>query len=195
MPEKLILFCGPSGSGKTSIVQYLLGRIPELAFSVSATTRARRDNETEGKDYYFISVEAFKRKIDADAFLEWEEVYENGYYGTLRSEVTRITGAGKAPIFDVDVEGGLKIKSAFRDALLDVFVQPPDIDELKKRLVARATESEESLKARVAKAVQELTYARHFSHTIVNREFESAAHEAEMLVRTFLAGVPQEGRR
>lgn len=176
-------------------MHHLLGRIPELAFSVSATTREKRSGEEEGRDYYFIAPEVFRRKIADNEFLEWEKVYENGYYGTLRSEINRISRTGRVAVFDVDVEGGLKIKSAFRNSLLDVFVRPPGIEELRRRLVARETESAESLEARVQKAGKELTYADHFSHTIINRDFDEASLHAEKLVKAFLSGVPQEGNR
>ncbi|MEO5569718.1 MAG: guanylate kinase [Bacteroidia bacterium] len=187
MNEKLILFCGPSGSGKTSIVHYLLHKIPELSFSVSATTRAKRPYEVDGKDYYFLSIDDFKNKIDAREFLEWEEVYTNGFYGTLKSEIKRFTYEGKAVIFDVDVVGGLNIKKEYGDNLLDVFVMPPGIEELKKRLIARATETEESLGARIHRAEDELKYSERFSHVIVNHVFEDAAKDAENLVREFLS--------
>ena len=191
MKEKLILFCGPSGSGKTSIVHSLLINFSQLSFSVSATTRAKRPYEAEGKDYYFLSIDDFKNKIDAREFLEWEEVYKNGFYGTLKSEITRITNEGKAVIFDVDVEGGLNIKKEYGDNLLDVFVMPPEIEELKKRLIARATETEESLAARIHRAEEELVYAKKFSQVIVNHVFEDAAKEAESLVEKFLNYKPQ----
>lgn len=187
MPEKLILFCGPSGSGKTSIVHHLLNKFSQLDFSVSATTRSRRQNEVDGRDYYFLTIADFKNKIERKEFLEWEEVYVNGFYGTLKSEIKRISDKGKAVIFDVDVEGGMNIKKSYGKNLLDVFVMPPGIDELKKRLVARATETEESLKARVQKAAEELKYAGLFSHRIINTVFETAATEAEELVRNFLS--------
>jgi guanylate kinase len=187
MSEKLILFCGPSGSGKTSIVHALLKNFSQLSFSVSATTRAKRPYEVDGKDYYFLSVDDFKKKIDAREFLEWEEVYKNGFYGTLKSEIIRITNEGKAVIFDVDVEGGLNIKKEYGDKLLDVFVMPPGIEELKKRLIARATETDESLAARIHRAEDELIYAKKFSHVIVNHVFEDAANEAENLVKQFLS--------
>ncbi len=186
MPEKLILFCGPSGSGKTSIVHHLLRRIPVLAFSVSATTRARRPSETDGIDYYFITADLFRAKVDRDEFLEWEEVYANGFYGTLRSEISRITALGRVPVFDVDVEGGLRIRQAYRASLLDVFVRPPDIETLKQRLRARATETDESYRMRIAKAEQELAYGPRFSHILVNGDFDTAAAEAEALVNAFL---------
>jgi guanylate kinase len=182
----LILFCGPSGSGKTSIVHYLLAHYPSLHFSVSATTRPRRKNEVHGRDYYFISVSEFKSKIFNDEFLEWEEVYPNGFYGTLKSEVSRIAAMGKIAVFDVDVEGGLNIKKQYGSNLLDVFVMPPDIEELKKRLLARNTETDESLIARVLRAEKELQYASRFTHVIVNRRLEDAIHEACHLVDDFL---------
>jgi guanylate kinase len=190
MSEKLILFCGPSGSGKTSIVHYLLNKFRELSFSVSATTRAKRPYEINGKDYYFLSIEDFKKKIENHEFLEWEEVYTNGFYGTLKSEISRITNEGKAVIFDVDVEGGLNIKKEYGDNLLDAFVMPPGIEELKKRLVTRATENDESLAARIHRAEEELVYAEKFSHVIVNHVFEDAAKEAEHLVKQFLSLKP-----
>lgn len=186
MKSKLILFCGPSGSGKTTIVRHLLNTFPELSFSVSATTRSKRQNEIDGKDYYFLSVDEFHEKIENDEFLEWEEVYSNGYYGTLRSEVDRIGGLGKVAIFDVDVEGGIHIKGRFGKNLLDVFVRPPSIDVLHQRLVARASETPESLEKRVLKAELELTYSDRFHHVIVNQDLPAAFAEAEKLVRDFL---------
>ncbi len=182
----LVLFCGPSGSGKTSIVHYLLAHYPALHFSVSATTRPRRKNEIHGRDYYFISVSEFKSKILKDEFLEWEEVYPNGFYGTLKSEVNRIAAMGKIAVFDVDVEGGLNIKKQFGSNLLDVFVMPPNMEELKKRLLARNTETDESLFARILRAEKELQYATHFTHVIVNHRLEDAIHEACKLVDDFL---------
>lgn len=184
--NKLILFCGPSGSGKTSIVQHLLKKFPQLSFSVSATTRSKRNGEVHGKDYYFMSLNEFHDRIRKDEFLEWEEVYENGFYGTLRSETERIGNLGKVAIFDVDVEGGVHIKGRFGDNLLDVFVRPPSIEDLRKRLVARASETKESLETRVLKAEHELTYATRFSHVIINRDLDQATREADEMVRHFL---------
>ncbi len=184
--DLLVLFCGPSGSGKTSIVHSLLNAFPQLSFSVSATTRKRRNNEVHGRDYYFISVTEFKAKIKQNEFLEWEEVYPGGFYGTMKSEVKRISTIGKVAIFDVDVEGGLNIKKQFGKNLLDVFVMPPGIEELKKRLVARATETDETLMARVLRAEKELDYASRFSHVIVNHKLEEATEKARNLVFGFL---------
>ena len=184
--NKLILFCGPSGSGKTSIVQHLLKKFSKLSFSVSATTRNKRNGEVHGKDYYFMTVDEFHEKIRNDEFLEWEEVYENGFYGTLRSEIDRIGKLGKVAIFDVDVEGGVHIKGRFGANLLDVFVHPPTIEELRKRLVARASETAETLERRVLKAEHELTYSSRFSHVIVNHDLGDATREAEQMVEQFL---------
>lgn len=184
---RLILFCGPSGSGKTTIVKYLLEHIPELSFSISATTRKQRPNEVDGRDYYFISVEDFKQKIEAGAFLEWEQVYENGFYGTLKSEVERINAMGKVSLFDVDVEGGLHIKEKYGNNLLDVFVRPPSPDDLRKRLLARATETPESLERRISKAALELEYGPRFTHTIVNTTIEQACKDASDLVQSFIS--------
>ena len=184
--NRLILFCGPSGSGKTTIVKHLLATDPRLSFSVSATTRNRRTNETDGKDYYFISVEEFKGRITQDAFLEWEEVYENGFYGTLKSEVDRINALGKTPIFDVDVVGGLHIKEIYGSNVLDVFVRPPSPEDLRKRLVARATETPESLERRIGKAALELEYGPRFSTVIINEDIHQACTEASQLVNKFL---------
>lgn len=185
---KLILFCGPSGSGKTSIVHHLLKTFPELSFSVSATTRDRRSGETDGKDYYFISVEEFKKKIQNNEFLEWEEVYTNGFYGTLYSDLKRIADMGKIAIFDVDVEGGLHIKERFGANLLDVFVRPPSLEELRIRLVARASETPETLEKRVQKATHELTYSSKFSKVIVNDNLSDTLKIATQLVRNFIDG-------
>jgi guanylate kinase len=183
---KLVLFCGPSGSGKTTIVHHLLNKFPMMRFSISATTRERRPNEVEGVDYYFLTPEQFRAKIENQEFLEWEEVYKDRYYGTLKSEVQRILNNDQVALFDVDVEGGLAIKKQYGRQLLDVFVMPPSVDELHKRLVARATESEESLIKRLSKAESELKYAYKFNSVIVNAVLPDAYNEAEKLVREFL---------
>jgi len=186
MPGKLILFCGPSGSGKTTIVHHLLKNNPQLSFSVSATTRKKRDNETDGIDYHFLSVAEFKEKISRNEFIEWEEVYENGFYGTLKSEIEKIWKQNKVAIFDVDVEGGLKIKEQFGDKMLAVFVMPPSVDELRKRLHTRETETPESLKARVEKAEHELTYSLRFDKLLINDDREKACKKAQTLLDKFL---------
>lgn len=185
--HKLVLFCGPSGSGKTTIVHHLMTVIPSLRFSISATTRARRDSEQHGRDYYFMSPDEFRDRLGKDEFLEWEEVYPDRFYGTLKTEVERILHHGLVALFDVDVEGGLQIKKYFGQQLLDVFVMPPSVDELHRRLVARATESEDSLMKRLSKAEKELGYAYRFKHIIVNTDLEKAKEEAGLLVKGFLA--------
>ncbi len=186
MPNKLILFCGPSGSGKTTIVHHLLKKNPRLCFSVSATTRPKRDIETDGIDYYFLTVQDFKEKIQRDEFIEWEEVYTNGFYGTLKSEIDKIGNEDKVAVFDVDVEGGLKIKNQFGEKMLAVFVMPPSIDELHKRLHARETETAESLKARIEKSEHELAFALRFDKVLINDDREKAFRKAEQLVEDFL---------
>ena len=184
----MLLFCGPSGSGKTTIVHYMLAKDSRLKFSVSATTRNKRNNEQDGKDYHFISVAEFKKKISENKFIEWEEVYENGFYGTLHSDVENILAEGKAPVFDLDVVGGLSIKKQFGGNVLSVFVRPPDIDSLKHRLTARATETEASLKKRLEKAVSEMTYADKFDDVIININKNESCIRAEKLVNEFLSG-------
>lgn len=184
---KLVLFCGPSGSGKTTIVHYLMEKFPAMRFSISATTRPARPNEVHGKDYYFLTPDEFRERIANDEFLEWEEVYADRFYGTLKSEVERILNEEHIALFDVDVEGGLQIRKHFGRQLLDVFVMPPSVDDLHKRLVARATESEDSLFKRLSKAEKEMQYAFRFNHVIVNTILEDAKREAVTLVEQFLA--------
>ncbi len=184
---KLIVFSAPSGSGKTTIVRYLLQQ-PELnlAFSVSATSRYKRANEKDGEDYYFLAVDAFKTKIMDGAFLEYEEVYKGDFYGTLKSEITRIWAMGKHVIFDIDVYGGLRIKEQFPQETLSVFVQPPSIEELEKRLTARKTEGKEKIAMRLAKASKELGEAHKFDKIIRNTDLESAKKQAYALVHHFI---------
>ncbi len=184
--HKLILFCGPSGSGKTTIVHHLLKKFPMMRFSVSATTRPKRENETDGIDYHFLSPEEFRAKIANNEFLEWEEVYKDRYYGSLKSEVDRILNEGNIALFDIDVVGGLNIRKNYGRQLLDVFVMPPSVDELHKRLVARATEDEESLRKRLDKAEEEMHAAFQFNHVIVNVDLQKAIQEAEDKVLAFL---------
>ncbi len=184
---KLIVFSAPSGSGKTTIVRHLLN-LPELNldFSISATSRKRRKNETDKEDYYFMSTPVFKQHIKNGDFLEWEEVYRDNFYGTLKSEVERIWKLGKHVIFDIDVVGGLDIKSIYPDRTLAVFVKPPNIEELKIRLKKRGTESEDRINMRVAKASVELATAPQFDHIIINEKLDEALQEAEKLVRDFI---------
>ena len=186
MKNKLIIFAGPSGSGKTTLVHHLLKKLPELSFSVSATTRQQRANEENGIDYYFISEEAFKEKIEQDAFVEWEQVYVGGYYGTLRSEIERVWSLNKSVIFDVDVEGALRIKKIYEKEALSVLVMPPSLEKLKERLHARATETPESLQKRIGKAEHELSYAYLFDKVIVNDKVEAAFLEALSISKDFL---------
>lgn len=184
---KLIVFSAPSGSGKTTIVRYLLGK-PELNldFSISATSRAPRNHEKEGTDYYFMSLTTFKNHIKNDDFLEWEEVYRDNFYGTLKKEVERIWAQGKHVVFDIDVVGGLDIKKIYPERTLAVFVQPPSIEELKIRLKKRKTESDDKINMRVAKASIELATAPQFDHIIVNNELNVALEEAYDLVKEFI---------
>lgn len=184
---KLIVFSAPSGSGKTTIVRHLLG-IPELnlEFSISATSREPRGEEIHGKDYYFISLAEFKNHIKAQDFLEWEEVYRDNFYGTLKNEIERIWALGKNVIFDIDVAGGLRIKSKFPEETLAVFVKPPSIDELKIRLKKRSTESDDKINMRIAKASVELATAPQFDSIIKNYDLDVAKEEAYRLVKDFI---------
>ena len=184
---KLIVFSAPSGSGKTTIVRHLLGISHlNLEFSISATSRARRGEEINGKDYYFLSTEEFKNKIKNEDFLEWEEVYRDNFYGTLKTEVERIWAKGKHVIFDIDVSGGLRIKRKFPEQTISIFVKPPSIDELKIRLKKRKTESEDKINMRVAKASAELATAPLFDVIIENDNLEKALQEAETIIGNFV---------
>jgi guanylate kinase len=184
---KLFVFSAPSGSGKTTIVRHLLAQEKfNLEFSVSATSREPRGFEVNGQDYYFISLKEFKENIKSDSFLEWEEVYRDNFYGTLKTEVERIWAEGKHVIFDIDVAGGLRIKKKFPEETLAVFVKPPSIDELKIRLKKRKTESDEKINMRIAKASVELATAPQFDKIIKNYDLEVALEEAEDLVGNFL---------
>jgi len=183
---KLIIFSAPSGAGKTTIVQHLLTKIPNLEFSISATTRQPRGDEENGKDYYFISKEEFLHKIAKKHFVEFEEVYSGTFYGTLREEIERIWANGKTVIFDIDVEGGLHLKRKYSEAALAIFVQPPSLEILKERLTSRGTDSDEKLKERFAKAEKELNYASQFDIILKNHDLQTACVEAELLVTNFL---------
>jgi guanylate kinase len=184
---KLIVFSAPSGSGKTTIVRHLLGKEDlNLEFSISAATREARGEEVSGKDYYFMSLKDFKNHIKAEDFVEWEEVYRDNFYGTLKSEVERIWALGKNVIFDIDVAGGLRIKHKFPDETLAVFVKPPSVDELKRRLKERSTESEDKINMRIAKASVELATAPQFDVIIKNYDLPIALEEAYQLVKNFV---------
>lgn len=183
---KLVIFSAPSGAGKSTIVNHLLKQGLNLEFSVSATSRAPRGEEINGKDYYFLSASDFKKRIDNQEFLEWEEVYSGTYYGTLRSEVDRITLQGKNIVFDVDVVGGINIKKMYGSRALSMFIQPPSIEELEKRLIGRGTDAPEKIAVRLAKAAEELTWASQFDVVIVNDKLEEAKANAEKVLCEFL---------
>jgi len=182
---KIIIFTAPSGSGKTTIVRHLLKKYDFLGFSVSATNRKKRKKEIDGKDYYFLSSEKFQRKIDEGAFIEWEEVYDNQYYGTLKSEIERLWSKGKHVVFDIEVKGASNIKKIYPDNSIAVFVRPPSMTELRDRLTKRNTESESSLQKRLARAKEELTYENKFDTIIINDLLEVALEEAEQIIETF----------
>ena len=184
--QKILIITAPSGAGKTSITHFLMQAIPSLAFSISATTRKSRENETNEIDYYFIEMEEFKKKIQKKEFAEWEMVYEGKYYGTLKSELKRIWGLQKIPVLDIDVKGALHIQQQYPENTLSIFVEPPSVDELKSRLQSRGTESEESIKARINKASYEISFKDQFDKIIVNDNLERACEEAHVIVKDFL---------
>jgi guanylate kinase len=184
---KAIIFSAPSGSGKTSLVKHLMQQVPNLGFSISACTRDKRGrHEVHGRDYYFLSIDEFKNKIDQDAFVEWEEVYAGNFYGTLKEEVHRIWKEGKAVIFDVDVKGGLALKKYFGEQALAIFVKVPSLDVLQSRLNDRGTESEESLSRRIYKAKFEMTFEAQFDVTVFNDDFTRSSADTVALVTEFL---------
>ena len=185
--NKVLIFSAPSGSGKSTIVNHILGLHPEIEFSVSATSRPPRGQEKDGVEYYFLSVEDFRSRIEADQFVEYEQVYEGRYYGTLKSEVQRIWDKGHVIIFDVDVKGGVNLKKYFGDKALSVFIQAPSVEELHRRLVARQTDTPEAIAERVAKAAEEMTYAPQFDVVLINDNLDQAYAESEKLVDDFLS--------
>lgn len=186
MQNKMVIFSAPSGAGKTTIVRSVLEAGLDLEFSISACSRPKRETELDGKDYYFLGVEGFKKKIAEDAFLEWEEVYKDHFYGTLRSEVDRIWDKGHHVIFDLDVYGGINIKKQYGDRALAVFVMPPSLDILEQRLRGRSTDPEESIQKRLKKAIHEIDKAGEFDITLINDELETAIKEAISMVKEFL---------
>jgi len=185
MKGKLIIFSAPSGSGKTTIVKNLLNRDLDLEFSISACTRKPRNEEVDGKDYYFHSPEDFRRKIENDEFVEWEEVYKDQYYGTLKSELDRIWNKNHHVVFDIDVIGGINLKKMYKERALAIFVKPPSVELLEKRLRSRKTENEASVKKRIEKAAYELTFSNQFDLTIINDKLEVAIDEAYKTVKAF----------
>ena len=189
--NKIIIITAPSGAGKTSITRFLLNKYPALAFSVSATTRTPRSNEQHGTDYYFISVGEFQQHIMQNDFVEWEMVYEGKYYGTLKSETQRIWNEGKTPLLDIDVQGAIHVQQQFPTASLSVFIQPPSVDVLRKRLQNRGTETEESIATRLGKAAYELSFTHAFDAVIVNDYFEIACAETEKVIQQFLGDALQ----
>jgi guanylate kinase len=190
---KLIIFSAPSGAGKTTIVHHLLTKMPELEFSISATTRPARGEEVHGKDYYFITKEEFLHRIAKKQFVEFEEVYTGTFYGTLRTEIERIWKKGKTVIFDIDVEGGMHVKRKYEEQALAIFVQPPSLEVLIQRLTGRGTDSPEKLQERFAKAEKELNYAPQFDIILKNYDLETACKEAEDLVQNFINSPTPEG--
>ncbi len=183
---KLLIFSAPSGAGKSTIVQHLLGKGFDLEFSISATSRAPRGAEQHGREYYFLSPDEFRQRIANNEFIEYEEVYQDCFYGTLKSEVDRISALGKNTIFDVDVVGGVNIKTMYGPRALSIFVQPPSVAELEKRLIGRGTDSPEKIAQRLAKASLELTYAPKFDVVLVNDNLETCKMEAETIISEFL---------
>ena len=187
LEHKIIIITAPSGAGKTSITRYLLDKYPEkLAFSISAATRSPRSYEEDGVDYYFLSMDSFKQKIQHSEFVEWEMVYEGKYYGTLKSELERIWKAGKTPLLDIEVKGAIHIREQYPETTLALFIEPPSVDELRRRLENRGTETVESLLARVNKASYEISFKHHFDQIIVNDDLTKACREAEAAIDAFV---------
>jgi guanylate kinase len=182
---KIVIFTAPSGSGKTTIVRHLLKKYDFLGFSVSATNRQKREKEIDGKDYYFLSAEKFQKEIDEEAFVEWEEVYEGKYYGTLKSEIQRVWSKGQHVVFDIEVKGATNIKKMYPDNSVAVFVRPPSLSELRRRLKGRKTETESSLKKRLARAEEEMKYEDKFDKVVINDLLEVALEEAEQIIESF----------
>jgi guanylate kinase len=184
---KLIIFSAPSGSGKTTLVRKLMERFPKLEFSVSATSRPPRGLEENGRDYHFISAEEFRKLVLEDKFVEWEEVYEGTCYGTLRSEIESIWERGNVCVFDVDVMGGIRLKNIFGSDAMSFFIKAPSVDELRRRLVSRGTDSPESIERRIAKAASETEYATRFDHIVVNDSLERAVNELAAIIEPFIS--------
>jgi guanylate kinase len=190
MNGRLAIISAPSGAGKTTIVRHLLDCGLDLEFSVSATTRQRRSNEADGKDYYFLSTDEFKRRIRDDEFVEWQEVYKGHYYGTLKNEIKRIWDKGNHVLFDVDVLGGINLKNIFGEKAISIFIMPPSVEELSKRLTSRGTDEPEKIRMRVMKAEEEMRSAGKFDHIVINDDLETAKAETQLLVAGFLKKNP-----
>jgi len=184
--NNILIITAPSGAGKTSITRHLLKTFPELAFSISAATREARSYEKDGEDYYFLTLNDFKQKIQHNEFVEWEMVYEGKYYGTLKSELERIWSNRQLPLLDIDVKGAIHVQQQYPETSLTLFIEPPSIDELKKRLKSRGTETDDSLQARINKASFELSFKDQFNETVLNDNFERACSEAGEIVRKFI---------
>jgi guanylate kinase len=184
--NRLIVITAPSGAGKTSITRHLLQQFPQLAFSISAATRSARGKEQDGVDYYFISTQAFQHKIQENEFVEWEMVYEGKYYGTLKNELARIWNNNQIPVLDIDVKGAIHVQQQFPGSSMSIFIEPPSVEELRRRLQSRGTETPESLQARVNKASFEMSFRHQFNHIIVNDNLENACRQAIELVSAFL---------
>ncbi len=185
--NKVIIFSAPSGSGKTTLIKHALETISELQFSISCTTRQPRGSEVHAVDYHFLSPDEFRQKIAEDAFVEYEEVYTDKYYGTLKSEVEKIWNLGKVVIFDVDVKGGVSLKKYFGEQALSIFIKPPSIEELERRLVSRDTDDAETIRIRIEKSEEEMSYADQFDTIVINDDLEKAKKETELLIRNFIA--------
>ena len=186
IPNKIIIITAPSGAGKTSITHHLMETFPQLAFSISAATRQARGIEKHGKDYYFISETDFKQKIQHNQFAEWEMVYEGKYYGTLKSELQRIWDEQKIPVLDIDVKGAIHVKQQYPESCITLFIVPPSVEELKKRLESRGTETAESLAARINKAAYEISFKDHFDKSIINDNLQQAREKAVVIVQEFI---------
>ncbi len=193
--QKILIITAPSGAGKTSITRHLMQRFSQLAFSISAATRSARSNEVDGQDYYFMTDADFQQKIKNKEFAEWEMVYEGKYYGTLKSELERIWSNNQIPVLDIDVKGAIHVQKQYPINTLSIFIEPPSVDELKKRLEGRGTETEQSLTARVNKASYEISFKTHFDKIIINDDLQHACEAAEKLVKFFIEQPLQEGHK